>query len=175
MAISRRALIRLGVGGSLLLLAGGAGLAFQPSRLRAPSIPLRALDARSISVLAAIVDRLLPPRPGFPTPAELRIAERIDAFLADGDPAVAADFRRALLLFESGLAGLVFEGRSAPFTRLPPDEQDRVLHAWRTSAWSFRRMVYRAIHGLCMATYFTCPETFPGTGYPGPSRLGESR
>lgn len=175
MAISRRTLLRSGVGGGFLLLAGGAGLALLPSRIRTPSAPLRVLDERSFSVLAAIADRMLPPRPGFPRPADLRLAERIDAFLAEGDPAVAADFRRALLLVESGLAGLLLEGRPLPFTRLSSEQQDRVLDAWRTSAWSFRRMVYRAIHGLCMAVYFTCPETFAATGYPGPPRLDGSR
>lgn len=171
MSISRRSLIRYGLGGSLFLLAGGTGLALRPSRLRAPTAELRALDEKSFSVLAAVVDRLLPPRPGFPSPAELRLAERIDAFLAAGDPSVAAEFRQALLLLENGLAGFVLDGRATPFTRLSPEEQDRALDAWRTSAWSFRRMVYRALHGLCMAVYFACPEAQPGTGYPGPPEL----
>src|SRR5690606_29612367 len=172
MAITRRTLLRYGLGGGLLLLAGGAGLSLQPSRRRAPRAPLRALDERSFSVLAAVVDRMLPPRPGYPSAAELGIAERVDAFLAEGDPAVARKFRHALLLLENGLAGFLFDGRARHFARLPPEAQDRVLDAWRTSAWSFRRMVYRALHGLCMAVYSTCPEVFPAVGYPGPPPLG---
>lgn len=172
MAISRRTLLRYGLGGSLLLLAGGTGLALQPSRLRPPRGPLRALDEKSFSVLSAVVERLIPARPGFPDPVELRIAERVDEFLAAGDPVVAKEFRQALLVVENGLAGLVLDGRPRPFTRLSPAAQDRVLDDWRTSAWSFRRMVYRALHGLCMAVYFTCPEVFPAVGYPGPPALG---
>lgn len=171
MAISRRTLLRYGLGGSLLLLAGGTGIALQPARPRAPREPLQSLDERSFAVLAAVVDRLIPARAGFPSPAELRIPERIDAFLAAGDPAVAGEFRQALLLLENGLAGLVLDGRPTAFTRLSPEAQDRALHAWRTSGWSFRRMIYRAIHGLCMAVYFTCPEVLPAVGYPGPPPL----
>lgn len=171
MAISRRTLLRFGLGGSLLLATAGTGLALQPSRLRTPRETPKALDERSFSVLAAVVERMIPARRGFPSPAELEIAERIDAFLAAGDPAVAREFQQALLLVENGLAGFLMDGRPRPFTRLSPEAQDRALDAWRTSTWSFRRMIYRALHGLCMATYFTCPEVYAGTGYPGPPVL----
>lgn len=172
MALSRRKLLRYGLGGTILLAAGGAGLALQPSRLRPPRKALEILDERSFSVLAAVVDRMIPPREGFPPPAALGVAERIDEFLAAGDPAIADEFRQALLLVENGLAGLVMDGRPRAFTRLSPEGQQKVLDAWRTSAWSFRRMVYRALHGLCMAVYFTSPEVFPAVGYPGPPDLG---
>lgn len=121
--------------------------------------------------MAAALDRMIPARPGFPSPAELQIAERVDDFLADGDPRVAAEFRQALLVLENGLAGFLLDGRPTAFTRLAPEEQERVLDAWRTSRWKFRRMVYRAIHGLCMAVYFTCPEVYPAVGYAGPPAI----
>lgn len=168
MAISRRTLLRYGLGGSLLLLAGGTGIALQPSRLRSPRRALRALDERSFAVLAAVVDRLIPTGKGFPPPEDLQLAERIDAFLAAGDPAVAAEFRQVLLLIENGLAGLLLDGRPTAFSRLSAEAQHRALDAWRTSDWKFRRMVYRALHGLCMAVYFACPEVYAGVGYPGP-------
>lgn len=171
MPISRRQLLRYGLGGSAILLLGGVGLALQPGRERRPAGGLQALDPRAFSILAAAVDRMIPPREGFPSPASLGTAERIDAFLATCHPSVQKEFRQALHAFENGLVGLVFEGRTRAFTSLPPDAQDRSLRAWRESPWTFRRTVYQAIHGLAMAVYYSSPETYAAVGYPGPPLL----
>src|SRR5690606_41363278 len=118
MAITRRTLLRYGLGGGLLLLAGGAGLSLQPSRRRAPRAPLRALDERSFSVLAAVVDRMLPPLPGYPSAAELGSANRLGAFLPRGDPSLGPGFAQDPTLRDYGPAGIPSTGRARRFTLL---------------------------------------------------------
>lgn len=173
MSFSRRTFLRRGLGGSAILLAGGFGLSLQPTVRRAPQERLLALDSKSFSILAAVADRMIPAAPGFLSAAELRVPEQIDALLASSEPGVAKEVERALGLVESGVVGLVLDRRPRAFTRLPPDEQDRVLAAWRDSRWKLRRAIYQALHGLCMAVAYSSPATFPSLGYPGPPPLGE--
>jgi len=168
MPLSRRTLLKYGLGGTLLLAAGGAGVAFQQTRLRTPATELQVLDQRTYSILAAVADRITPAGDGFPSAAELQVAEKVDALLATLHPAVGEEIRQALLLLENALAGLVLDGRSRPFTRLPPDAQDETLRAWQNSRLTVRRTAFTALHGLCAAAYYASPAIYRLVGYPGP-------
>ncbi len=172
MSISRRTLVRYGVGGALVLAAGGTGLALQRTTSRAPSRPLRALDSRSFSILVAVADRIIPVGGGFPAASELQVAEAIDELLARSHPAVAAEVSQVLALLENGLAGLLFDGRPRTFTSLEPAEQDAALQAWQGSSLAIRRTAYKALHGLCAAVYYASPSIDGLVGYPGPPDYG---
>ena len=116
--MNRRTFIRRGLFGGLLLAVGGSiGLAAWPSDQRVrPRRPLRALDERQFAVLAAVAARTVVADKADP----VEIAERVDAQMALAPAEVRADFGKLLLLFENGLAGLLFDGRARPFTRLSP-------------------------------------------------------
>ncbi len=172
MHLSRRTVLRYGLGGALVLAAAGTGIALQGTRLRKPTGPLQVLDVRTYSILAAVADRIVPARDGFPAATELRVPEKIDALLAQSDPALGHEVRQVLLLVENALAGLVFDARPRPFTRLPPEAQDDVLQAWRTSAVKLRRTAYVALQGLCAASYYADPAIYARVGYPGPPNFG---
>lgn len=172
MALSRRTVIRYGLGGAVVLAAGGVGLSLQRTVARSPARPLRALDETSFSVLAAVADRISPARGDFRSASDLLVAEKVDDLLATVDPAVVEEVTQVLHLLENGLAGLVFDGRPRAFSALDPSEQDRALAAWKGSRWSLRRTAYRALHGLCAAAYYASPEAYPAVGYPGPPDFG---
>jgi len=167
--MNRRTFIRRGLWGGLLLAVGGAvGLGAWPSaRKYAPRNQLRALDARQFTVLAAVASRTVTA----PGADPIVIAERVDAQMALAPPEARRDFGRLLLLFENALAGLLFDGRARPFTRLSPDAQDRVLAAWRDSRLAVRRTGYGALRKLTQAAWWAAPEAWPDTGYPGPPTL----
>lgn len=175
MAISRRLILRYGLGGALLLAAGGLGLALQPTRLREPGRPLRVLDPKSYSILAAIADRIAPANGPFPSATALEVPEKIDDLLAGADPATVSEVKQVLRLMENGVTGLVFGGRPKTFTALDAEEQDQVLKGWMTSRLAFRRMAYKAVQGLCAAAYYASPEIYPLVGYPGPPDYGNVR
>lgn len=167
--MNRRTFIRRGLFGGLLLAVGGSvGLLAWPSdqRLR-PRRPLKALDERQFAVLAAIAARTV----GAPQADPITIAERVDAQMALAPPEARADFGKLLLLFENALAGLVFDGRARPFTRLPPEAQDQVLAHWRDSRLAVRRSGYAALRKLTQAAWYAAPEAWPDVGYPGPPQL----
>jgi len=172
MALSRRTAIRYGLGGAIALAAGGVGLSLQRTEVRSPARPLRVLDERTFSILAAVADRIAPARGDFRSASDLQVAEKIDDLLATVDPAVVVEVTQVLKLLENGLAGLVFDGRPRAFTALDAPDQDRALAAWKGSRWSVRRTAYKALHGLCAAAYYASPEVYPTVGYPGPPDFG---
>lgn len=173
MGMSRRTLFKVGLGGTALLAVGGIGLSLQGSRLREPRRPLKVLDTLEFSVLAAFADRLAPHQPPFPTAWELQVAESVDLHLSTIHPGDATDFRKALALLESAVAGAIFDGRFRPFTACTPEAQDATMAAWRTSSVGIRRQAFRAMSGLCHAAYFGSKESYAAVGYPGPPDYGQ--
>ncbi len=111
---------------------------------------------------------MIPPREGFPRPAELQLASRIDAIAAMAHPASQAELRQLLGLFESALTGVALQGRAEVFTKAPPERQDARIRAWAGSRISLLRTGYRALKRLVCAAYYASPETWPAVGYPGP-------
>ncbi|MCB9681636.1 MAG: gluconate 2-dehydrogenase subunit 3 family protein [Alphaproteobacteria bacterium] len=168
MALTRRGLLGVGLGGAALLAVGGIGVALRPTVLREPAMPLQALSPRAFSVLAAVADRVCPGGDGAPTAAAVHVAEKVDALMATLPSAVAAELEQALMLLENALAGLVLDGRPRTFTASTPAQQDVILATWRDSSLQLRRQVYRAVRGLTAAAYHGSPETYASVGYPGP-------
>ena len=173
MTVPRRGFLKKGIlGGALLVIGGGAGLALRgPRPGKPPRQPLRLLSPSEHAVLAAIAARVVPGEaapPGWPTAEAVDCAGKIDALLALAHPAVGEDFKRLLGLFENGLTGLFVHGSPTPFTRLEPAEQDARLEAWRRSRLALLRSGYQALVRLVHATYFSSPEVYPVLGYPGP-------
>jgi hypothetical protein len=169
---TRRSLLKRGLfGTALLAVGGGTGLALRKSRLiDAPPEGLMVLGEREYSVLDAISRRLITPQPGFPGVDELRVAFTCDRVLALTDETSQVEFRQLLELFESALAGFLFGARLTPFTQLGPDEQDRVLREWMTSALAVRRTGYLAIRSLVLSAYYGNPKTWAAVGYSGPPK-----
>lgn len=172
MSISRRTILKYGLGGALVLGAAGTGIALQRTRMRQPARPLRALDLRTFSILAAVADRITPATNGFPSAEALEVPEKIDDLLSRAEPGLLDEMKQALLFVENGLAGLLFDGRPKPFSALSAEGQDAALRSMKESALPLRRTVYKALQGLCAAVYYASPETYPLVGYPGPPDFG---
>lgn len=167
--MDRRRFLKRGLlGGAILTLGGGISLAAWPTKKSYP--PRRALaclDERRFAILAAIAARTVRAEGADP----IEIAHRVDATISLGFPEAQDDFRQLLLLFESALAGLLFDRRVRPFTRLSAEEQDAVLCAWRDSRVTVRRGGYHALRKLTLAAHYASPETWSTVGYPGPPEI----
>lgn len=169
--VTRRGALKRGLLGGALLAVGGAGWLAARGGPLAPVIPegLRVLDARSYSVLNAAVYRLIPD-PVASEPARAAVAEVIDGVMARSSGREQAEFVQLLGLIENGLAGLLFDGQSAPFTARSPADQDATLEGWRHSRIAIRRTGYQALKGIVVASYYGDARTHAGLGYPGPPR-----
>jgi hypothetical protein len=172
----RRRLLKRGLFGGALLLAGGAlPLALRSTLVRRkPARPLRLLSEAEHAVFAAVAARIVPgdgAGPAWPTADALDCAGKVDALMAASHPAVAAEFRQLLHLFENGLVGLAVGGSPTPFTRGSPEAQDARLEAWRRSRLALLRSGYQALKRLSQATYYSSPEIYALLGYPGPPEV----
>jgi hypothetical protein len=188
---SRRGLIKKTLGGAALLaVAGAVPIALRKTKLRPPQRALRFFTAAEYSIWAAVADRVLAQeataatrependfaeaslqaakRPRAPTPAQVGVAEKADAFLAPLPRSDAKDLKQLLALFDNALFSLLSGGPARPFTQMDPDEQDAHLRAWRTSRLAIKRTGFQAMKRLCCAIYFGAPETYASVGYPGP-------
>ncbi|MED5464179.1 MAG: gluconate 2-dehydrogenase subunit 3 family protein [Myxococcota bacterium] len=172
MDVSRRNLLKLGLGGAALLSVGGVGLALRPTVLVQPRSGLRALDQQTYSILAAMAERIVPQQEGFPRASDVGVADKLDTLLWAMHPADVRELRQGLLLVENALAGLVLDGRWSSFTGSPPEVQDQALEALRTSWIPLRRSLYRAIYGLVSGTYWSQPGLYALAGYGGPPEFG---
>jgi hypothetical protein len=156
------------LGGVLLATAGGLGLVVWPSRIvHRARRPLRVLDERQFAILAAVAARMVTA----PGADPIEIAHGVDLTLTFGSLEAQKDFQRLLLLLESALAGLAFDGRGRPFTRLSPEAQDAVLAAWRDSRLVVRRSGYQALRKLTEAAHYASPSSWASVGYPGPPQI----
>jgi hypothetical protein len=172
----RRRLLKRGLlGGALLLVGGAVPLALRSTLVRGkPKGALKLLSEEEHAILAAVAARVAPGEgapPTWPTAEALDCAGKVDALMATVHPAVGAEFRQLLHLFESGMFGLVFTATPTPFTRCTPAAQDARLQAWRTSRLALLRSGYQALKRLTHATYYSSPEVYALIGYPGPPEV----
>ena len=176
MGISRRTIMKYGLGGAVVLTIGGTGLALRSTVPVAPHRPLSALSDREFSILAAVTETILPGGDGFPTAREVEVAERVDEALAACHVGIQKEFRQVLGLLESALAGFLLGGRISTFSSLPPEGRAEVLDSWRTARISLFRTAFKALHGLIAASYYSTEMVHARIGYPGvPSWVTEIR
>lgn len=168
-ALSRRRVLKTGVVGGAVLALGGVGfVASRKSRLETPPVLLHVFDALEYSVLWAIAQRVVAPRPGWPSLSHVNPVVNADNTLRLAAPLVLRDIKRLIRLFESPVANFVFGGKTQPFTALESDAQDQVLREWRESRLEVRRTGYVVLRTLVAAAYFGDARTWPVVGYPGP-------
>ena len=167
MGISRRTILKYGLGGASVLALGGVGLSMRQTRMFVPQVPLQVLSEREYSILSSVAETILPGTQGYPSARDVQIAERVDAALFACDDGVQSEFKQVLGLLESAVAGFVLAGRSAPFSTLSYDERWKVLDSWRSARVRLFRTAFKAIHGLVTASYYSAPQVHDRIGYPG--------
>ena len=188
---SRRGLLKKTLGGAALLAAAGAvPVALRKTRLREPPHALQFFTAAEYSIWAAVAERILAPeataatrepggdsaeallqqqrRPPAPTPLQVDVAGKADAFLAPLPEKDAKDLKQLLALFDNALFSFLTGGPATPFTQLDAAAQDAHLKAWQTSRLAVRRTGFQAMKRLCCAIYFAAPASYASLGYPGP-------
>ena len=180
---SRRGLLKKTLGGAVLLaVAGSVPLALRKTRLREPRGRLLFFTPAEYSIWAAVADRVLAtdataatvepdetrtPSTA-PSPAEIDVAGKADAFLAPLPASDAKDLKQLLALFDNALFSFLSGGPARPYTQMSAAEQDAHLRGWQTSRLSIKRTGFQAMKRLCCALYFSQPATYPSVGYAGP-------
>lgn len=168
--IPRRSFLKVGAIGTAAVAAGGVALALRQTVLRdLPKDGLMVFTPKEYAIFAAVADIVCPPRAeGVPNATDLDVARTADRQLAKLDVAVQKEVKILLNLFDSALAGFLFDGRLKPFTQLSPAKQAEAFMAWGDSGVPFRRTAFEALKRLAGAMYYLHPSTWERTGYNGP-------
>ena len=167
MGVSRRTILKYGLGGARLLALGGAGLAMRPTKMTTPQRELLLLSPTEYSILVAAASAMLDGVEGFPSARETQIAETVDEALYSCHPGVQKEFVQLLGLLESALAGFILAGRATPFSMLPIGDRRKVLESWRAARMPLFRTGFKALQGLITASYYNLPQVHQCVGYPG--------
>lgn len=108
-------------------------------------------------VVAACADTLFPPSGPIPVSGtEAGLVAFVIAYVA-ALPLLQRFLVRLLFLFIQ-LSPLLFGPRRRRFTRLLPEERNRVLAAMATSKWYFRRVAFLSMRAILTMGYFACPQ-----------------
>ena|SRR6185437_6585087 len=114
--------------------------------------------------LRALGDTILPSTgPGDPAGGDV-VPEGVDELLAAMTPEDVRRVGTLLTLFD--YSAIARYGR--PFSRLAEDRRRRYLEGWMTSRIALRRVIYRALRGLCLNAYYQAPAAWPAMHYDGP-------
>lgn len=166
--MKRRDLFTYGLFGTGLLAAGAVGLSMRATKAREPKTELKCFSLTEFSILAAVAECIIPGDTFFPSASDLQVPENIDQFLFTTESYVQADFKALLHLIENALGNGLLEFYPKTFTHSTPEEQIILLEAWQYSAINLRRTAYKALNGICQATYFGDPQSHSLLGYDGP-------
>jgi hypothetical protein len=101
-----------------------------------------------------------------PTPDDTDVVGFVDGYLASVPPAIRRDVLRALAFVEH--MAPIGAGFGARFTRLPPDDQDRVLASLESSSQDLLRGAFDGLKSLVFMGYYRDPRTWPILSYDGP-------
>jgi hypothetical protein len=170
--LGRRRFIVGGLTGVALIAAAGWLALRRKEDFDGVGGPFAVLAPEEAAILLAAARRILPTSAPFPTVERVRVAERVDAFLAMSHPGVQKDAKRLLALFDSALVGLLLDGSPTRFRSAGPSRQDARLAAWSTSRVDLRRTGFRGLRRLICSAYYSSPATWGAVGYPGPPSLG---
>ncbi len=167
---SRRRFLRLGLGGGLLLAAGGGLLGWRfmsrgYDRLLAPSDVPIALSIKEFAIVKALVAALLPAEDGFPAGESLGVAQRVDEEVFAASPEVGSELKAGLQLFEH--ATLV-NGFGARFTALPAAAQRAYLLKLLSGSNNTLCVIALALKEMVHLFYYAHPEVWMRIGYDGP-------
>jgi hypothetical protein len=174
--VSRRTLVKTGLTGLALALAGGIGLGLQKTVLLARTPALEVLDPAEYAVLVAIADRLCPALgAGAPGASAVKLAEQLDRLLQKADLETQKGIKMALKLVDNALTGALTGERLVPFTKLSAEDRDRSLNGWRNAESGFRRTVFGGIAGAVNSVYWGNEQTWQRIGYKGPPDIAGLR
>ena len=158
--------------GGAILVAGSAvafvrtrGYAVSPER----EAKLESLSPWQLIVLEHAARRIAAPdreSRQIPSPDDVDVAGYVDAYIAR----MPATVRRDLLRFFAYVEHLapIAAGFGSRFTRLGPDDQDRVLSRIEASDETLLRGGFAGLKALVFMGYYRDPRTWKILGYDGP-------
>ena len=166
--MQRRSLLKLGLGGSVLLLIAGGGAA-----LWTPGLHDGRLTPTGRLALGALARALLD---GSLPEGDAALQRQLDGFeatIAAFPPLVRQELQLLLSLTVNGLGRFGLIGAARPLHELPRTELQALLQRMRVSGLAIRQQAYFALRDLNCAAFVADPVSWTLMGYPGPQAIHE--
>jgi hypothetical protein len=169
--MSRRSLLKLGLGASAVLATAGLTATLSGCSSDAPASGFQVLRASDIPMLSAIMKALVGPHPAVN-------AANLDAAIAQLDTTLSWTSLAAQKQL-TDLFGLLSMGVTrGPLTGIwgswenATDEQVRAfLERWRDSRLDMLRQGHSALNQLLQMAWYALPASWEAAGYPGPPAI----
>ena len=165
--------MKLGLGGTVLLgVVGGAGVGLallRPGMVDGHMSP----SARELmrAVALSVMDGLWPaPGPARDAAVQAHL-DRVDANIGGYPAAVRAELSQLFALLGSSGGRLALIGMSQDWPQASAAEIQVTLNELRLSRLDLRQQIYHALRDLNTIAFFTAPEHWASTGYPGPREI----
>ena len=135
--------------------------------VRIPTADLQALSRREYAFVEAAAEVMFP-RGGAlePSGRDAGVARYVDGFVASLPRRLRVLIHLLIFLCEYAAVFSPLGGRGGfrPFTRLSAEARVRYLDAWRTSAWTLRRLVFTSLRAILTLGYLTDPAVLRALG-----------
>lgn len=166
--MNRRRFLRLGIGGAVVLVAGGGVLRWvamgYAEQLGPGEIPV-ALSIKELAIVKAFVATLLPEVDGFPSGLALGVHQRIDEEVWSASDGTRRDVKNGLQLFEHAT---LLHGHRARFTSLDLAAREAYVRALLAGEPGALQQVAFGLKEMAYLFYYCRPETWTRIGYEGP-------
>jgi hypothetical protein len=167
----RRAFLKFGIAGALLLAAAGAARGQASYRPTDGSGTFRVLREADREVLAAIAPAILAGTAAA-GPAIAAAIGSVDRAVAGLPPHLQQEVGQLLALLASWPGRRWLAGVAAPWRAASVAEVAAFLERWRFSRWALLQQGYHALHDLVLAAWYARPDSWAAIGYPGPPEVG---
>jgi hypothetical protein len=168
--MQRRTLLRVGLGGALLLGLGGGGLALLRPGVRDGRLTQGGRIVFA-AVARAVLDGVLPPSPGAQAAAVDALLQRLDVTLGGLSAHAQAEVSQLLALLGSTPGRMALCGLDVDWSVARIGAVQAALETMRVSTFDLRQQAYHALRDLTNAAYFADPGTWGLLGYPGQRAL----
>ncbi|MBH9575964.1 hypothetical protein [Inhella proteolytica] len=164
--MQRRSLLKLGLGGAVLLGLAGGIAAFWTPGLQGPKLTPAGRQAMG-AVARAVLEGALPADEA----ALSRHLDELEKLFAGLPPAVQAELEQLMGLIANGPGRLGLLGMAKPLHEQPLPALSAALQSLRHSRLALRQQVYFALRDLNCAAFYSQPSAWATMGYPGPREI----
>ena len=166
--LSRRQILKAGLGGVALLVLGGGVAALRPPSV-AGGTPLGFLGTEDQKVMRAVARAILNETTAAADPGLLQqVVVDMDKAIRRLPPAVQGEIRELLGLMEFAPTRIFLFGLWSGWDSASTQAVDGALTGLRNSDFQLKRSIYLALHDMTLAAWYGNPRSWASIGYPGP-------
>jgi len=174
MKTSRRGFLQLGaMGTAALTLGSGAAMLTGCAKQQAPAEGFKTLREVDVYFLGALAPAILTTK-GYPgalgKDARQRLLEALDTTMTTLQGHALKQLQMAFDLMGSPVTRVAVGAPLHPWQEATVEEAEEFLVSWRESMLPIKRMGYAGLCKLVSICWYSQPENFEISGYPGPPK-----